>query len=43
MGCQSGDQDEFDELAPLSEKGLRNGHIDWGIIHECTTYAKGLT
>lgn len=29
-------QAEFDKWASLAEKGLLNGHIDWGIIYECT-------
>ncbi len=33
------DQEEFDEWAGLAEKGLLNGHIDWGIIYDCTADA----
>jgi hypothetical protein len=36
MGRKPRDQDEFDEWARLAEKGLLNGHIDWGIVYECT-------
>jgi len=33
------DQKEFDDWARLAEKGLLNGHIDWGIIRECAREA----
>jgi hypothetical protein len=26
---------EFDRFCELSEKGLRNGHIDWNIVFNC--------
>ena len=29
-------QSEFNTWAQLAEKGLLNGHIDWGIIYKCT-------
>ena len=32
-------QEEFDEWAHLAEKGLLNGHIDWGIVYECAAEA----
>ena len=41
MGRLPNSQDEFDTWAQLAEKGLMNGHIDWGIIYECTKDAMG--
>ena len=39
MGRKPRDQEEFDEWARLTEKGLLNGHIDWDILYECTADA----
>jgi hypothetical protein len=39
MGRRPRDQREFDEWARLTQKGLLNGHIDWGIIYRCTREA----
>ena len=36
MGRKPKDQEEFNDWAALAEKGLLNGHIDWGIIYKCT-------
>ncbi|MFH1616353.1 MAG: hypothetical protein ABIG61_14860 [Planctomycetota bacterium] len=36
MGREPENQSEFNIWAQLAEKGLLNGHIDWGIIYECT-------
>jgi hypothetical protein len=36
MGREPKTGDEFFQWARLAEKGLLNGHIDWGIIYECT-------
>lgn len=32
-------QAEFDRWCALAEKGLLNGHIDWGIVFGCATDA----
>jgi len=39
MGRMSQDQEEFELWAKLAEKGLRNDHIDWDIIYQCTKEA----
>lgn len=36
MGRKPRDQSEFDQWAQLAETGLLNGHVDWGILYECT-------
>ena len=41
MGRPPSGQTEFDEWARLLEKGLRNGHIDWDILYNCTKHAMG--
>ncbi|MDD3473331.1 MAG: hypothetical protein PHS86_11145 [Syntrophaceae bacterium] len=41
MGRTPKYQEEFDKWAYLAEKGLMNGHIDWGIIYSCTKDAMG--
>lgn len=35
IGRSPMDPNEFKTWAELAEKGLLNGHIDWGIIYEC--------
>ena len=39
MGRVPESQEEFNQWAKLAEKGLINGHIDWGIIYECAKEA----
>lgn len=39
MSREPKDRAEFYKWANLAEKGLLNGHIDWGIIYECTKEA----
>ncbi len=36
MARKPRDQNEFDDWAALTEKGLLNGHIDWDILYGCT-------
>ena len=35
FGRKPKNQQEFHDFCQYCEKGLRNGHIDWGIVFSC--------
>ncbi len=41
FGRKPKDDNEFEEFCYYCEKGLRNGHIDWDIVFQCSKDAMG--
>ena len=37
IGRYPNNEEEFDRWGALAERGLKQGHIDWDIIFQCTS------